>query len=865
MNWHQLNIQQCFERLNSNDKGLSNRTAEEKKAEFGLNKLEEKKKISPVVMFLAQFKDVMILILVAAAVVSAVIGDLKDAVVILFIIALNAVIGFVQEYRAEKAMDALKKMASSSARVLRDGRTVQLPAEEIVPGDVVLLEAGDMIPADLRLLDVHGLKVEEASLTGESHAVDKNTGEISEKETALGDRINMAYKSTLVTNGRGKGLVVATGMQTEIGAIAEMLQEKSSMTPLQARLADFAKKLSVIVLGICVLLYVFGLLRGEDPVRMLLTAISVAVAAIPEALPAVITIALAFGAKKLVSVNALVRKLPAVETLGSVTFICSDKTGTLTQNKMTVQQTWVDENLPPNFAGFSKEELLLYSMAANQDTRENEEGKVMGDPTEVALVEFAANESHFKKEWLQEYRRVHEIPFDADRKLMTTVHQQAGGKFLVITKGALESIQKICSEDAAAFGAGHRKAEALAGEGQRVLAYAIKELDSLPADAALEKDLRFLGLAGMIDPPRQEAKQAVKECRTAGIVPVMITGDHPTTAKVIARELGILQVDSDRVVTGLELARMQKEEFEENVCRIKVYARVSPEQKLMIVKTLQARRQFVAMTGDGVNDAPALKRANIGIAMGITGTDVSKEAAHMILLDDNFATIVKAVKEGRRIFDNIRKFIKYTMTSNAGEIWTILLAPVLGLPIPLLPIHILWINLVTDGLPGLALASEPAEKNLMERSPRPTNESIFAGGLGVHVLWVGILMAAVCLGIQAWALQVGNTKWQTMVFTVLCLSQMGHVLAIRSDNRYLFQQGLLSNKPLLGAVLLTFLLQILLIYVPAFNEIFRTEPLNVYELSLCLAASAIVFIGVEIEKFIRNRRKTKELSDHRHR
>jgi Ca2+-transporting ATPase len=853
MNYHLLPISEIQALLNTSKQGLNSLEVEERQKQYGKNELLEKKKISILVLLLHQFKDVMVIILLLAAAISLAVGDLKDAIVILIIVLLNAIIGFVQEYRAEKAMEALKKMSAFTATVRRGGNIIQLAASELVPGDIIILEAGMSVSADIRLTETYSLKVEEASLTGESNAVEKNTDEIILENSTIGDRFNMAYKTTIVTYGRGEGIVVATGMDTEIGRIAQLLQEDETKTPLQKRLADFGKKLSFVVIFICAIIYGAGLLRGEDPIRMLLTAISVAVAAIPEALPAVITIALALGAKRMVRKNSLIRKLPAVETLGSVTYICSDKTGTITQNKMTVMDCWISPKTE-GISEFSAEQLLLLSMELNHDVIADESKQLKGDPTEVALVEYARKNKSYGQKWLTDFKRQHELPFDSVRKRMTTIYPLAG-QWLIVTKGAVENILSTCKD--ANSEEINEATEKFAKQGKRVLAYAVKLVDALPeiiSIESIETNLNFIGLVAMIDPPKEEVIQAITDCHTAGITPVMITGDHPITAKAIATETGILRHKTDRVITGTELANFTDEEFEKEIEYIKVYARVSPEQKLNIVKALQKKNHFVAMTGDGVNDAPALKRANIGIAMGITGTDVSKEAAHMILLDDNFATIIKAVREGRRIFDNIRKFIKYTMTSNSGEVWTIFLAPLIGLPIPLLPIHILWINLVTDGLPGLAFASEEAEENILKRKPRKTDESIFSGGVGIHIFWVGLLMGAICIGTQGWAIHAGNEKWMTMVFTVLSISQMGHAMAIRSDWKSLFNQGVFGNKQLVGAVLLTIGLQMAVIYVPFFQDIFRTQSLTLIELLTCIGLSSIVFWAVESEKWIKRRK-----------
>lgn len=853
MNWHRLSIDAVFELLGSASGGLSSMKAEEKLLETGPNQLEEARKKTALSILLSQFTDVMILILLAAAVISAIIGEATDTVVIIVIVVLNAVIGFFQEYRAEKAMQALKQMSTTQAKTLRNGSVLSLPATELVPGDVVLLEAGNAVPADIRIIESVNLKIEEAALTGESQAVEKIVAAIETDELPLGDRLNMAFKGTFVTYGRGSGMVIATGMQTELGRIAKMLQEDEVQTPLQQRMALFGKKLSVIVLILCVLFFVAGWLRGEGLVKMIMTSISLAVAAIPEALPAVITISLALAAKRLIRFNTLIRKLPTVETLGSVTYICTDKTGTLTKNKMHTEQVYVNGHLHDRneLAALKHEKdlsLLLHAFALNNDARTDGDS-ITGDSTEIALMEVSNEHYIHPTVW----PRVAEIAFDSERKLMTTFHEHSG-RIISFTKGAPDILVTRCGNTDP--GKIQQQVDEMATRGLRVLGFAYRYWDQLPANPnseEQEQELHFLGLAGMIDPPREEVYDAVAQCKTAGIVPVMITGDHPLTAQTIARRIGIVQTEQDLVITGTELAAMEHAAFFAKVEQIKVYARVSPEQKLQIVKMLQEKGHYVAMTGDGVNDAPSLKRANIGIAMGITGTDVSKEAAHMILLDDNFSTIVKAIKEGRRIYDNILKFIKYLMTTNSGELWTLLMGPILGLPIALLPIHILWINLVSDGLPAIALSFEKAEKNIMHRPPRPPKQNVFANGQGLHMIWVGMLMAAVALGIQAWAIAEG-LHWQTMVFNVLCLSQMAHVVAIRSQQQSAFRMSLLANKPLLGSVLLTLLLQLAVTYAPFMHAIFQTESLNLREFVIVGLASMVVLIGVEMEKvFVRRK------------
>ena len=730
-------------------------------------------------------------------------------------------------------------MATPHATVRRDaGQVQQVGTHELVPGDVVLLEAGNLVPADLRLHEAAQLRVDESALTGESVTVDKHTEALPAGEHPLGDRLNMAYKGTLVTHGRASALVVATGTGTQLGQVAALLHGAAERaTPLQQRLAAFGRRLSLAVLLICGVIFSLGVwVRGEPVLLMALTAVSLAVAAIPEALPAVVTVLLALGARRLVQTNALVRRLPAVETLGSVTVICSDKTGTLTLNRMQLQthRAWGDEAA------------LWQGLVLCNDAVPGADGTWQGDPTETALVDAAVVAGVDAAALQARSPRRLEWPFDSARKRMSTLHGDT-----LWTKGAPESLLPCCQGDTAEALA---LAQDWAAQGLRVLALARRPAAGLsvgPDADAVEQDLELVGLVGLMDPPRPEARAAVDECRAAGIRPVMITGDHPATALAIARQLGIAD-DGARVLTGTDLARMDDAALAAAVADVAVFARTDPAQKIRIVGALQAHGDFVAMTGDGVNDAPALKAADIGVAMGRGGTDVAREASALVLLDDNFASIVGAVREGRRIFDNIRKFIRYTMTSNSGEIWVLFLAPFLGLPLPLLPIHILWVNLVTDGLPGLALAAEPAERGVMQRPPRPPQESVFAHGLWQHALLIGLLIGGLCLGVQAWSLQVGAPA-QTMVFTVLTLAQMAHVMAVRSERDSLFTLGLLSNVPLLGAVALTFALQMATIYVPWLHPVFRTESLTAAQLAICLALSAVVFGAVEIEKAWRRR------------
>jgi len=921
--WQSTTIDEALQRLEVDlDTGLSEQQTRQRLEKYGPNELIEHGMKSPWKILWEQLTGLLIVVLIVAALISFFLGDVADAVAILAIVVLNALIGFRQEYRAERAMAALKKMAAPVVRVRREGHVLEVPSPEITVGDVVLLEAGSAVPADGRLVETANLRVEEAALTGESAPIDKHAPGTFDSDTPLGDRLNMAYSGTAVTYGRATMVVTDVGMQTELGHIATMIQTVSGEpTPLQRRLDRLGKVLSAVVLVIVAIVFVMGLMRLDwssaertEQIKVLfLTAVSMAVAAVPEGLPAVVTIALALGAQKMLQRHALIRKLPAVETLGSVTTICSDKTGTLTKNEMTVavldvlgRRVDVTEHVQANRSELRVSAgdvlalsqhpalaLLVVGGALCNDAlleRDGETGgdwRTVGDPTEAALVSAAARLGMIKGELEAALPRVDEVPFDSQRKRMTTLHRVekladtplaagldgAGDRphHLAFSKGAIDSLLSVCSDvwnedHAEPLNDSWRKRieeahDRLADDGMRVLGIAFRRHDAYSATPeAEEKELVFIGLAGIIDPPRPEVAEAVGQCSTAGIAVKMVTGDHPLTARHIADDLGI--DGRQEVVTGRELDAMSEAEFTEAVETTSVFARVSPENKLQLVKTLQKRGQVVAMTGDGVNDAPALKQADIGVAMGITGTDVSKEAAAMVLQDDNFATIVAAVREGRIVYDNIRKFIRYTMTSNAGEILVMLFAPLLGMPLPLLPLQILWINLVTDGLPGLALALEPGERNTMQRPPYPPREPILGRGMGWQIVWVGLLMGSISLlaGWLYWDPSVDRLAdaehryWRTMVFMVLTLSQMGNVMVIRSQRDSLFTIGLFSNRWMLLSVALTFLLQLLVTYVPFFQEIFRTQSLTVEDLGLALIMSTVVFWAGEGHKWLVRRR-----------
>jgi len=889
--------------------GLSSTEVQIRLQKYGKNELIDRGTKNPWKIVLEQLTDTMVIVLLISALITFFLHEYVDSIVILVIVILNTILGFTQEYRAEQAMAALKKMAVPKVRVRRDSHIIEIQAQDLVPGDILFLEAGNSIPADGSIIEVSNLRIQEAVLTGESEPVEKENLPISKEHPSLGDQKNRVFMGTIVTMGRGTVVITDTGMQTELGKIAEMIQSVGGeQTPLQRRLDQLGKTLAIAALIIVAVVFGLGLLRGEDLRTMFLTAISMAVAAVPEGLPAVVTIALALGAQRMLKRNALIRKLPAVETLGSVTTICSDKTGTLTENRMTVtlldvagNRLDLQETLSDYSPSLSQQEstariidesssvaIMLAGGALCNDAilEATEKGfSSIGDPTEGALVVAAVRAGLWKEKLEVLLPRVGEIPFDSDRKRMTTVHEvktadglpsslqellkspefNLGESSLAITKGSVDGLLEISNRlwtDNQIVPMDdnwlHRIQNAnndLAQNGMRVLGVAFRQCNQSACDKpqiSLEQELVFVGMFAMIDPARPEVKNAVAVAKGAGIRTIMITGDHPLTALFIAKDLGI--TSNDEVITGTDLVKMEESVLRERVKTVSVFARVSPEHKLKIIQALQDNGEVVSMTGDGVNDAPALKKADIGVAMGITGTDVSKEAADMVLLDDNFATIVSAVEEGRRIYENIRKFIKYIIPSNLAEILVMLTGPFIGLGFPLAPLQILWVNLVTDGLPGLALTQEPAEPNTMKRPPRDPKENIFSRGLGWEVLWIGTLIGAVSLLLGWWAFNYGHgASWQTMIFTGLTMAQMGNALATRSESQTLWEAGVFKNKSLLGAVLLTFILQMAVVYLPFMQVAFNTVPLSGLELVISLATSLFVLLVIDGVKLIRRK------------
>ena len=889
--WFNKTSQEVEQELKTDyQKGLSSSQVQENMKKYGLNELQEKKKDSLLKKFLEQFKDFSIIVLIIAAIVSGVVGvaqgeGFTDTIIILIVVLLNAVIGVAQESKAEKSLEALKKLSSHASKVIRNGKEQVIPARELVPGDLVIIETGDYIAADLRIIEAVNLKSQEASLTGESVPVEKITEKIDGNEIGIGDRKNMLFSSSLITYGRGKAIVVNTGMNTEVGKIAGMLDNAEKQeTPLQQKLNDLGKTLGIACLAICAVIFVIGLLQGKEIIDMFMTAVSLAVAVIPEGLVAVSTIVLAIGVQKMVKKHAIVKKLPAVETLGSSTVICSDKTGTLTQNKMTVEKVFCDDELQDVKKVNTTEDFkkLVYNCMLCNDSRLLEDGQLAGDPTETALVDMAFK-LDYEQSIYRENPRVEEVPFDSERKLMTTVNKK-NGKYIVYTKGGVDELLKCCNSflykgEIRTTINNYAKwirenNEKMAKDALRVLAFAYKELDHMPSKTemkTIESDLTFIGMVGMIDPPRIEAKKAVEKCKKAGIKTVMITGDHKVTAVAIAKKLGILK-DESEALTGTELEKMTDEELTKNVRKYSVYARVSPEHKVRIVKAWQANGEVVAMTGDGVNDSPALKTADIGCAMGKVGTEVAKEAADVILTDDNFATIVSAVEEGRRIYDNILKVIQFLLSCNVGEVIVLLLATLFAPQIGqwfgisditmiqvLLPIHILWINLVTDTFPALALAFDPANKDIMDRKPVKRNEGIFTKGRTFRIIYQGLMIGLLTLA--AYLIGLGTTHTaidgltleqtkievgQTMAFIVLAFSELIHVFNIRDNKNSIFKTGILGNGALILAILASALLMVVILFIPQLRTIFSIPILpsdNIIE-TIVLVLSPIIIVEI---------------------
>ncbi|MDT9337348.1 calcium-transporting P-type ATPase, PMR1-type [Clostridium perfringens] len=866
--WYKKSKNEILKDLDVDEKnGLSSTEALRRLEKYGKNKLETKKKKTLFKQFLSQLKDVMIYILIIAAIISAFLGEISDALIILLVIIINAVIGVVQESKAEKALDALKELSTPKALVKRDGSLKEILSEDIVPGDIVIIDAGRYIPGDLRLIDTANLKIEESAFTGESVPSEKDASFLPDKEIPIGDQNNMAFMSTLATYGRGVGVVVGTGMNTEIGKIAKMIeQEENDETPLQKKLSELGKILGFLAVGICILIFIISFFQGRDLLEMFLTSISLAVAAIPEGLPAIVAIVLALGVQRMVKKNAIIRKLPAVETLGSVSIICSDKTGTLTQNKMTVTTVYTNDsyikesefNLNDN-----ESKLLVDCMVLCNDATYSEKSQT-GDPTEIALLESPFKLNILKEKLEKEFKRIDEIPFDSDRKLMTTVNLVDNKKARVFTKGALDSILSICNKISINgklldFTKEYKakvleNSNIMSDKALRVLAFAYKDIskENIVLDS-LEKDLVFIGMVGMIDPPRLEVKDSIKLCKSAGITPVMITGDHKNTAFAIANELGIAEGIS-QAITGHEIDKFKEEEFNEKIINYRVFARVSPEHKVKIVKAFKSHGNIVSMTGDGVNDAPSLKAADIGVAMGITGTDVSKGASDMILTDDNFSTIVSAVEEGRKIYLNIKKSIVFLLSCNLGEILTLFTAILLNWNSPLQPIHILWVNLITDSFPALSLGVDKTKEDVMNNPPRNPKESIFVKSDKVQLIINGVLIG----GITLFAFKLGERLYpdslihaQTMAFVVLSVSQLFLSLSLRSNTKSAFSLGLFSNKYLVYSILLGIFLQVIIISISFIANIFKVTPLLLYDWIVVILVSLIPFVINEILKLFR--------------
>ncbi|MDK0617089.1 calcium-transporting P-type ATPase, PMR1-type [Clostridium perfringens] len=866
--WYKKSKNEILQELDVDEKnGLSSTEALRRLEKYGKNKLETKKKKTLFKQFLSQLKDVMIYILIIAAIISAFLGEISDALIILLVIIINAVIGVIQESKAEKALDALKELSTPKALVKRDGSLKEILSEDIVPGDIVIIDAGRYIPGDLRLIDTANLKIEESAFTGESVPSEKDASFLPDKEIPIGDQNNMAFMSTLATYGRGVGVVVGTGMNTEIGKIAKMIeQEENDETPLQKKLSELGKILGFLAVGICILIFIISFFQGRDLLEMFLTSISLAVAAIPEGLPAIVAIVLALGVQRMVKKNAIIRKLPAVETLGSVSIICSDKTGTLTQNKMTVTTVYTNDsyikesefNLNDN-----ESKLLVDCMVLCNDATYSEKSQT-GDPTEIALLESPFKLNILKEKLEKEFKRIDEIPFDSDRKLMTTVNLVDDKKARVFTKGALDSILSICNKISVNgklldFSKEYKakvleNSNIMSDKALRVLAFAYKDIskENIVLDS-LEKDLVFIGMVGMIDPPRLEVKDSIKLCKSAGITPVMITGDHKNTAFAIANELGIAE-DISQAITGHEIDKFKEEEFNEKIINYRVFARVSPEHKVKIVKAFKSHGNIVSMTGDGVNDAPSLKAADIGVAMGITGTDVSKGASDMILTDDNFSTIVSAVEEGRKIYLNIKKSIVFLLSCNLGEILTLFTAILLNWNSPLQPIHILWVNLITDSFPALALGVDKTKEDVMNNPPRNPKESIFIKSDKIQLIINGVLIG----GITLFAFKLGERLYadslihaQTMAFVVLSVSQLFLSLSLRSNTKSAFSLGLFSNKYLVYSILLGIFLQVIIISISFIANIFKVTPLLLYDWIVVILVSLIPFAINEILKLFR--------------